>query len=172
MDVLNRILHANFKELSRWEVYLTELDTGRLEWGILHTTQFFQENSRNFEGPNIDFEPIKRLINILRVASRNAQNLGGDGGDNVDDHGDGDDDSLMDTMAVACFDIGEFVRYYPNGKVIANRLGAKQLVMPLMDHYNQDVQRHALTCISKMLVHNWRVSQSMFWRTLHDASIF
>ena len=151
LDKLNGILQDNFKDLSRWEVYMTEVDSGRLEWNdILHTSQFFKDNSRSFEGPNLDFEPLKKLIHILKANAANATIHINDDDDNGDDH--------YDTIAIACFDIGEFVRYYPNGKEIASRFGAKQLVMPLLDHPNQDVRRHALTCISKMLVNNWRVS--------------
>jgi V-type H+-transporting ATPase subunit H len=60
--------------------------------------------------------------------------------------------------AIACFDIGEFVRHYPNGKHIARRLGARDVVMGLIEHEDMEVQRQALLCISKMLVHNWQVS--------------
>jgi len=63
-----------------------------------------------------------------------------------------------EVVAIACFDIGEFVRHYPNGKVIAKRLGAREVVMALIEHENPEVQRQALICISKMLVHNWQVS--------------
>jgi V-type H+-transporting ATPase subunit H len=137
LEALNRILQENFKELSKWEVYLAELESGRLEWGILHTEQFFRENARMMEGTNADFAPLKKLIQLLRNAEED------------------------DILAIACFDLGEFIRHYPNGKSIVNRLGAKSLVMPLMEHENHDVQRQALQCISKMLVQNWRVSQEL-----------
>ena len=65
-----------------------------------------------------------------------------------------------EVVAIATFDIGEFVRHYPGGKAIAHRLGAKELVMQLIDHENSDVRRHALVCVSKMLVHNWQVRLS------------
>ena len=29
-----------------------------------------------------------------------------------------------EVSAIACYDIGEFVRHYPNGRAIAKRLGA------------------------------------------------
>jgi hypothetical protein len=64
--------------------------------------------------------------------------------------------------AIACFDIGEFVRHYPNGKHIARRLGARDVVMGLIEHDDMEVQRQALLCISKMLVKNWQVS-SLEW---------
>jgi V-type H+-transporting ATPase subunit H len=57
--------------------------------------------------------------------------------------------------AIACYDIGEFVRYYPNGRAIAKRLGAKDLVMRLIEHENPELQRHALQCVSKIMVQNW-----------------
>ena len=59
------------------------------------------------------------------------------------------------TVAVALFDVGEFVRFYPNGKHIAKRLGAKRVAMKLMTHEDGEVQKHALQCISKMMVNKW-----------------
>lgn len=60
--------------------------------------------------------------------------------------------------AIACYDIGEFVRNYPNGRSIVKRLGAKEIIMKLIEHDNPELQRHALQCVSKMLVQNWQVS--------------
>mmetsp|Transcript_14218 Transcript_14218/g.24136 ORF Transcript_14218/g.24136 Transcript_14218/m.24136 type:complete len:88 (-) Transcript_14218:644-907(-) len=60
-----------------------------------------------------------------------------------------------DVATIACYDIGEFVRHYPNGRAIAKRLGAKELVMPLIEHENVELQRHALQCVSKIMVQNW-----------------
>lgn len=59
------------------------------------------------------------------------------------------------TVAVALFDLGEFVRFYPNGKHIVKRLGAKKVAMKLMTHENAEVQKQALQCISKMMVNKW-----------------
>ena len=60
-----------------------------------------------------------------------------------------------EVSAIACYDIGEFVRHYPNGRAIAKRLGAKELVMPLIEHENPELQRHALQAVSKIMVQNW-----------------
>jgi hypothetical protein len=78
--------------------------------------------------------------------------------------------------AIACFDIGEFVRHYPNGKHIAGRLGARDIVMGLIEHEDTEVQRQALLCISKMLVQNWQVSSpkwctSLFLWTLLNLNV-
>lgn len=67
----------------------------------------------------------------------------------------GDDE---DVAAVACYDIGEFVRNYPNGRSIAKRLGAKDIVMQLIESDNEELKRHALQCVSKIMVQNWAVS--------------
>jgi V-type H+-transporting ATPase subunit H len=58
-------------------------------------------------------------------------------------------------VCVALYDIGEFTRFYPNGRVIASRLGAKDEVMKMMDSENAEIQRHTLQCISKIMVTNW-----------------
>lgn len=58
-------------------------------------------------------------------------------------------------QAVACYDLGEFVRFYPTGKAILKHLGAKQTVMDLVEHPNADVRKQALQCISKIMVNKW-----------------
>ena len=62
---------------------------------------------------------------------------------------------LEDIAAIACFDLGEFCRHYLNGRAIAKRLGGKDLAMTLIEHDNPELQRHALQCVSKMMVQNW-----------------
>ena len=59
--------------------------------------------------------------------------------------------------AIACFDIGEFARCYPGGRMVAKRLGAKEIAMQWIDSENPDLQRHALQCVSKLMVQNWKV---------------
>jgi V-type H+-transporting ATPase subunit H len=60
-----------------------------------------------------------------------------------------------EVQSIACYDIGEFVRHYPNGRAIARNLGAKDIVLKLVDHSNEELSRHALTAVSKMMVQNW-----------------
>jgi len=127
---LHKLLAENYKEMSRWEVYKTEVESGHLQWGSTHTEAFFKENARMMEGKDSDFKLLKVLIALLSSK----------------------DDEIS---AIACYDIGEFVRFYPNGRAIAKRLGAKELVMPLIEHDNVELQRHALQCVSKMMVQNW-----------------
>jgi len=130
IKTLHKLLADNYKEMSRWEVYKNEVESGHLQWGSTHTEAFFKENARMMEGKDSDFKLVKVLIALLSSK----------------------DDEIA---AIACHDIGEFVRFYPNGRSIAKRLGAKELVMPLIEHDNVELQRHALQCVSKMMVQNW-----------------
>jgi V-type H+-transporting ATPase subunit H len=130
VQVLHKLLHENYKEMSRWEVYKNEVESGHLQWGSTHTEAFFKENARMMEGKDGDFHLLKVLIALL--SSRDEE-----------------------VAAIACYDIGEFVRRYPNGRAIAKRLGAKELVMRLIEHENPELQRHALQCVSKIMVSNW-----------------
>ena len=130
VDMLHKLLADNFKEMTRWEVYQNEVETGQLQWGSTHTDAFFKENSKMMEGKDGDFKLVKILISLL---SSNDE----------------------DIAAIACFDLGEFCRHYPNGRAIAKRLGGKDLAMTLIEHDNPELQRHALQCVSKMMVQNW-----------------
>ena len=58
-------------------------------------------------------------------------------------------------VCIALYDIGEFTRFYPNGRVVVSRLGAKDTIMQMMSSDNADIQRHTLQCISKIMVTNW-----------------
>lgn len=104
-------------------------------YNIVHSENFFQENHKKLEGLDGNFQILKRLIALTTC----------------------DDD---DVAAIACYDIGEFVRCYPNGRLIAKQLGAKDAVMNLINHDNLELQRHALQCVSKIMVQNWSVCVS------------
>lgn len=47
---------------------------------------------------------------------------------------------------MALFDVGEFTRFYPNGRVVVSRLGAKDKVMQMMDSDNAEVKLHCQSC--------------------------
>lgn len=119
--------------MSRWEVYENEVLSGNLRWGVLHSENFFRENCRRFEGQNNNFSLLRTLVALV----------------NCDDE---------DVASIACYDIGEFVRHYPNGRSIAKRIGAKDAIMSLIEHDNTELQRYALQSVSKMMVQNWAVS--------------
>ena len=59
LTVLHKLLHDNFHEMSTWDVYLAEVQSGSLEWGFIHTEKFFKQNAKKFEGPDGDFFVVK-----------------------------------------------------------------------------------------------------------------
>lgn len=65
------------------------------------------------------------------------------------------------TLAVACYDIGEFGRHHPHGRLIVDRLKLKSQVMALLEQEDVDLRRHALLCCSKlMVVKHWEFTSA------------
>ncbi|RHY33914.1 hypothetical protein DYB32_001305 [Aphanomyces invadans] len=140
ITAIRDVLIREFKELNTMERYEKEVRTGSLAWGLLHTEKFWRENVMSFEAN--EFELIRYAI---PSSTPHRVWL-------LIDLLESDDPK---TVSVALYDLGDFVRFYPNGKHIAKRLGAKKVAMKLMTHENAEVQKHALTCISKMMVNKW-----------------
>jgi V-type H+-transporting ATPase subunit H len=128
VTLLHKTISDNYKQFSTWEKYEVEVASGALQWGATHTTEFWREYSKSMEGR--DFRVLKMLIGLLG----------------------GDDD---ETVAVACFDIGEWARFFPNGKALVKKLGGKDKVMGLMAHENEEVGKQALLSVSKLCVEKW-----------------
>ena len=59
LDKLYSILHEAHKDLSRFDVYKSEIEAGHLQWGLVHTEKFFKENARLMEGSDGDFALVK-----------------------------------------------------------------------------------------------------------------
>ncbi|KAI2797809.1 V-type proton ATPase subunit H [Blomia tropicalis] len=123
-------LQASVQDLSSYDEYSTEIRSGRLEWSPVHTSEkFWRENAARLNEKN--YELLKILVRLLE-ASR---------------------DPLV--LSVAAHDLGEYVRHYPRGKVVAENLGGKQLVMLLLTHEDPNVRYEALLCVQKLMVQNW-----------------
>ena len=125
--VLERLGH-DYQDLSTWDKYAAEVGSGALCWGVCHEEQFWKENVRCMEADN--FQVLQRLTALLSSADE-------------------------EVVAIACSDIGEFCRFYPRGRDLAKHFGAKDVIMKLIDSANDDVQRHALSAISKIMIDNW-----------------
>ena len=65
------------------------------------------------------------------------------------------------TKAVACFDLGEFAKFYHHGKEFLNKLDVKTKMAELMQANNvsAQVKKEAITCYQKLLMDSW--SQSL-----------
>jgi V-type H+-transporting ATPase subunit H len=91
LDYLKGALAHDTRELTTFEAYAQEVRSGRLRWGVVHSEKFWRESARACEAD--DFFIIRRLIDLLRS-----------------------EDEVV--VAIACYDLGEFVRFYPTGKAI------------------------------------------------------
>jgi len=58
---------------------------------------------------------------------------------------------------VACFDLGEFCRFSPNGKTVLERCDVKTKMANLMRDPNvgAEVKKEAITCYQKLLMGSW-----------------
>jgi len=128
---LVQLISTEVKELSNFDRYMRELDSGTLSWGFIHSAKFFGENVMKFD--TAEFKAVKVLASLL--SSDNPT-----------------------TLAVACHDIGEFVSLHPFGKKQVARLGVKERVMELMgsaDADKKEVRREALLCCQKIMLNKW-----------------
>ncbi len=124
-------LAAEVSRHSSFDRYSRELLTGRLRWGYIHTEKFWKENVLNFEKDQ--YAAVKQLAALVQFPPDDPQ-----------------------TLAVACYDLGEFARLHPAGKVVASRFNVKAGVMALMSHPDRDVARHALLCVQKLMLNQWQ----------------
>eukprot|EP01130_Rhizamoeba_saxonica_P015540 TRINITY_DN7005_c0_g2_i1.p1 TRINITY_DN7005_c0_g2~~TRINITY_DN7005_c0_g2_i1.p1 ORF type:complete len:450 (+),score=108.38 TRINITY_DN7005_c0_g2_i1:54-1352(+) len=123
-------------DLSTFDRYRQEVLTHSLEWtSACHKSErFWRENCMRFQEK--DFEVLRALKEIIEVTSAKE---------------DGDPKLL----AIACWDIGEFVRFHPRGKSIIQMAQCKIPIMQLLDHENADVKKEALLALQKLMVTNW-----------------
>ncbi|GFZ02506.1 vacuolar ATP synthase subunit H family protein [Actinidia rufa] len=130
LEALNQLgdgLKANIKKMSSFDKYKHEVLLGHLDWSPMHKDPiFWRENITKFE--ENDFQILRVLITILDTS--------------------GDPRAL----AVACFDLSQFIQYHPAGRVIVNDLKAKERVMKLMNHENPEVTKNALLCIQRLFL--------------------
>lgn len=130
LDALNHLeegLKDNIKKLSSFDKYKQEVLLGHLDWSPMHKDPiFWRDNITNFE--ENDFQTLRVLLTILETSSDPR------------------------ALAVACFDLSQFIQYHPAGRVIVTDLKAKERVMKLMNHENTEVTKNALLCIQRLFL--------------------
>lgn len=55
-------------------------------------------------------------------------------------------------LAVACYDLSQFIQYHPAGRIVVSDLKAKERVMKLMNHENAEVTKNALLCVQRLFL--------------------
>jgi len=129
LKAVNNTLRQAIEVLSSFEVYQSEVMSASLSWSPVHSELFWRENINKFEHKN--FFLIGKLIQLLNESK--------------DDVG----------LEVAAYDLGEFARFYPDGKRIIEQFGGKSKLMALLNHDNPNVKKQALLCVQKLMVQNW-----------------
>jgi len=127
-------ISGQVNELSNFDRYERELKTGSLKWGYTHTSKFWGENVMKFESN--DYRALKMLAALLLNPASDTQ-----------------------TLAVACYDLGEFVSLHPLGKRKVAQLQVKERIMELMAAVGddmRDVRREALLCCQKIMLNKWQ----------------
>jgi V-type H+-transporting ATPase subunit H len=115
-----------------WEEYEAEVKSGRLEWSPTHQSDAFWKI--NGSRLNDKDHEIVRILSKILVTSTDPT-----------------------TLAVAASDIGQYVKYIPDGKKLVQEIGAKTRIMELMTNPNADVRYQALLATQKFMVNAWWV---------------
>ncbi|KAI5554919.1 hypothetical protein POPTR_019G047800v4 [Populus trichocarpa] len=130
LEALNQIeegVKDNIKKLSSFDKYKQEVLLGHLDWSPMHKNPaFWCENFTNFE--ENDFQILRVLVTILDTSNDPR------------------------ALAVACFDLSQFIQYHPAGRIIVTDLKAKERMMKLMNHENAEVTKNALLCIQRLFL--------------------
>jgi len=115
------------------ERYHKELESGKLTFGPCHSEAFWKRYAAQFDEDN--YKHIKRLIQLLKSQDN-------------------------ETVAVACSDLGEWSRFYPDGKKIIDNLKGKPILMELIAHTDPTVSKNAIVAVQKMLIRNWKALEA------------
>lgn len=120
-------LKDNIKRLSSFDKYKQEVLLGHLEWSPMHKDPgFWRENITNFE--ENDFQILRVLVTIIDTSNDPT------------------------ALAVACYDVSQFIQYHPGGRFILSDLKAKDRVMKLLNHENAEVTKNALLCVQRLFL--------------------
>eukprot|EP01117_Protostelium_nocturnum_P000165 TRINITY_DN10238_c0_g1_i1.p1 TRINITY_DN10238_c0_g1~~TRINITY_DN10238_c0_g1_i1.p1 ORF type:complete len:476 (+),score=98.61 TRINITY_DN10238_c0_g1_i1:176-1603(+) len=130
LEVLNKRLEKDIAALSGFDFYKQEVMSGNLTWSSVHKSEkFWRENAHHLE------ENQHHLLSVLKDLLTSTSN--------------------PTIQAVACYDLGEFARFHPRGKIILNQLGLKITLMGLMEDKDPEVKKNALLAVQKLMVTNW-----------------
>lgn len=59
VEKLHTLLSETCREMTRYDVYEVEVDSGHLQWSKIHSEKFFRENARRMEGKDGKFGIVK-----------------------------------------------------------------------------------------------------------------
>ncbi|KAI8880611.1 ATPase V1 complex subunit H [Backusella circina FSU 941] len=131
IDFIKQRLQEDFQSLTTFEQYASEVETGKLEWSPPHKSEvFWKENANKLEEHG--YQLLKALARLLSTSS-NPQ-----------------------VLSIAASDIGYYVKYSSKtGKNALQEIGAKQRIMELMTHEDQEVRYQSLLAVQKYMHQAW-----------------
>lgn len=134
LSYLEESLIPIMDKMSSFDRFKHEILSGKLDpTAPSHKSErFWRENFARFEENS--YEVLKKLKEII---------------DNPDKAED------PRKLALACWDIGEFVRFHPRGKAIIEQIDCKVPIMKLLNHESEKVKGEALLALQKVMVTNW-----------------
>jgi len=129
MELLAEALESIIQIKSTFDEYRKEVLSGDLDWSPVHRSfKFWEQNYQRFVDK--DCQILQVLGKTLNPGERPNHRA----------------------IAVACHDLGEFVRYHPTGKKFLDKLGLKVKVMQLLTSQDEEVRKEALLCVQKIMV--------------------
>lgn len=139
LEKLWKYFDQNYHEFSSFEKWKRQVERKQLTWSPVHTEKFWQASFIFFnEADNLACIDI--LIELLKVPQNSVA------------HGN------VDTMkSVACYDLGEFARFFPLGQQYLESKGAKAAIGAIMQNpqSSPELKKEAITAYQKLLMNSW-----------------
>ncbi|KAJ9119143.1 hypothetical protein QFC22_003634 [Naganishia vaughanmartiniae] len=125
-------LDARLSNLSTFDEYASEVESGHLSWSPTHESEdFWKENVEKIRFEK-NGQVVKQLVALLS-SSRDPV-----------------------VLAVAVHDIGQFIKFGDDGaRKMINDLDGKLKVMELLSHESGDVKYQALLTVQRIMSHSW-----------------
>ena len=131
LQAITEALSENFQRLSSFDAYVTEVESKKLDWTPAHQSdEFWKQYASKLD--ERDHAILRMLTNLVKSDVANPT-----------------------VLAVACNDLGQYVKFHPTGKKMVDKLGAKERIMQLMTHEDAEVKYQALLAVQKYMVHAW-----------------
>lgn len=138
LEELSKRLEESLETITSFSEYRGEVFSGTLDWTPVHTSsKFWREHTLLMESNNYE---VLNALGKLVLETRDDR-----------------------TLAVACHDLGETVRYHPTGRsllLLPTMKGVKERVIQLMSDNRAEVAKEALLCTQKIMVQQWEYISS------------
>ena len=140
LERLFKYFDQNYQEFSSFDKWKAQITRRQLSWSPVHTEKFWQTSFIFFHDAE-NLECINILIGMLGKKAGPAEDKG----------------SLDSMKAVACYDLGEFARFFPLGKAYLEEKDAKSKIAELMSSGDSsaELKKEAITAYQKLLMNSW-----------------